>query len=324
MLYPFTFKPIFKEIIWGGTDILPFKGIPADTRKIGESWELSHVKHNYSVVANGKLAGKTIDSLINEHNSELLGTKVIKRFGHTFPLLIKFIDARDNLSVQVHPNDQFAMKHHQSSGKTEMWYIIKATPDATLYNGFSQHVEASEYDRRVEDGSILEVMQKYHVKSGDVFFLPAGRIHAIGPGCLIAEIQQTSNISYRIYDYHRKDANGNERELQTLLAKDAIDYTVHTDYKTLYESIENEATTLVQCPYFTTNILNLSQPVRRDFTSLDSFIIYICTSGKAMLHDNKGNILTIQQGQTILLPANTDSLTLTPERPSILLETYID
>ncbi|MDR2917618.1 MAG: class I mannose-6-phosphate isomerase [Tannerella sp.] len=323
MLYPFTFKPIFKEIIWGGTDILPYKGYPADSRKIGESWELSQVEQNFSVVANGHLAGKTIDELIREYGTKLLGTKVVNQFGNRFPLLIKFIDARDNLSIQVHPNDKLAKERHNSFGKTEMWYVVKAAPDAILYSGFSEQIDADEYVRRVENNSIMDVLKKYNVKAGDVFFLPAGRVHAIGSGCFIAEIQQTSNITYRIYDYNRKDADGNERELHTELAKDAIDYTLYPDYKTHYTSVENEATKLVQCPYFTTNLLKLNETKIRDFSSLDSFVVYICMEGKAILKDNKGNMLPVQQGQTVLIPADMDHISIEPEHNAKFLETYI-
>ena len=320
----FTFNPIFKEIIWGGKDILPYKGYPEDARKIGESWELSRVEQNFSVVSNGAQSGKTIDGLIGEFGNRLLGAKVIQQYGRTFPLLIKFIDARDNLSVQVHPNDRLARMRHQPFGKTEMWYVVKATPDAVLYSGFSQQMDADGYVRRMEDGNIMDVLQKYSVKPGDVFFLPAGRVHAIGAGCFIAEIQQTSNITYRIYDYNRLDSNGKVRELHTGLAKEAIDFTVHPDYKTSYTPIENEATALVQCPYFTTSLLHLNQPKVRDFSSLDSFIIYICIEGKARLNDNKGNTLQVQQGQTILLPADTEYLTIDPGQSVKFLETYIE
>lgn len=319
----YTFKPIFKEIIWGGTDILPYKGYPADTRRIGESWELSHVEQHFSVLANGALAGHTIDALIDESGEHLLGTKAIRHYGRIFPLLIKFIDARDNLSVQVHPNDYLAKARHQSFGKTEMWYVVKATPDAVLYSGFSQQIDADEYVRRMDDQNIMEVLQKHHVKAGDVFFLPAGRVHAIGAGCFIAEIQQTSNITYRIFDYNRKDEYGHARELHTELAKDAIDYTVSQHYATTYTPVENEPTTLVQCPYFTTNLLQLNQTVKRDFSALDSFIIYICIGGQAILTDNRQHTCTVRQGQTVLIPADTASLSIAPEPSVQLLETYL-
>lgn len=324
MLYPLTFKPIFKEIIWGGTDILPYKGRSSDLRKIGESWELSHVEQNFSIVDNGRLKGETIDGLIKEYGAQLLGTKVFQQSGSTFPLLIKFIDARDNLSIQVHPDDNLAGKRHNSLGKTEMWYVVKAAPDAVLYSGFSQQIDADEYVRRVENNSITDVLKSYHVRQGDVFFLPAGRVHAIGSGCFIAEIQQTSNITYRIYDYNRRDAKGNERELHTELAKDAIDYTLYPDYKTPYTPLENEAVELVKCNYFTTNLLKINKTKQRDYATLDSFVVYICMKGKAVIKDNNKNELPVRQGQTVLIPADTQNITIETEQDTEFLETYID
>jgi mannose-6-phosphate isomerase len=323
-LYPFIFEPILKEIIWGGTDILPYKGLPSDTAKIGESWELSHVDGNFSVVANGNLRGKTIDDLIGEYGAQLLGAKVLQQSGNTFPLLVKFIDARDNLSIQVHPDDELAGKRHHSLGKTEMWYVVNATPDATLYSGFSQQIDAGEYVRRVANNRIMDVLRRYRVKPGDVFFLPAGRVHAIGSGCFIAEIQQTSNITYRIYDYNRTDAGGNTRELHTQLAQDAIDYTLLPDYRTPYTPCENEAIELVRCKYFTTNLLKINKMKSRDYSSFDSFVIYICTKGEAIVHDNRDNALHVRQGQTVLIPADTKATVIETGQDCEFLETYID
>ena len=322
-MYPFIFKPILKEIIWGGTAIRPFKGLAPSEEKTGECWELSHVKGNYSVVANGALTGKTIDDLIGTFGSKLLGEKVIRRFGATFPVLIKFIDAHENLSIQVHPNDELAQARHHSFGKTEMWYVVKAAPSAALYSGFARQIDAEEYVRRIANDSIMEVLQRYEVKEGDVFFLPAGRIHAICAGCFIAEIQQTSDITYRIYDYNRKDTNGNSRELHTGLAKDAIDYTVCPDYRTAYTPLPDRVVPLVQCTYFTTNLLDLDIPKERDYAAMDSFVVYVCMGGKATLRDNDNNELIIHQGQTVLIPAETQRITITPEPQTKLLETYI-
>jgi len=324
MLYPLTFHPIFKETIWGGADILPYKGFPEDARKIGESWELSHVEQNYSVVANGDLAGKTIQELIQEYGSKLLGVNVFQKYGQTFPLLIKFIDAHDKLSIQVHPNDALAMARHQSSGKTEMWYVIKAAPGAVLYSGFSQPMDADEYVRRVENNTLMDVLNKFDVRAGEVLFLPAGRVHAIGAGCFIAEIQQTSDITYRIYDYNRKDADGNERELHTEWAKDAIDYAIRPNYILRHCPNGNKTMPLVRSLCFTTNLLELNRVKQRKFASLDSFVIYVCTEGKAILKDNKGNALAVQQGQTILIPADTEKITIEPKPEATLLETYLE
>lgn len=323
MLYPFTFKPILKKVIWGGSDICPFKEISPVENGVGESWELSHVEGNYSIVANGELAGKSLDDLIRQYGAQLMGQEVINRFGTTFPLLIKFIDARDNLSIQVHPDDELAKARHNSFGKTEMWYVIKATKDASLYSGFSKQIDADEYVKRVQDNTIMDVLQRYNVNEGDVFFLPAGRVHAIGAGCFIAEIQQTSNITYRIYDYNRKDANGNTRELHTELAKDAIDYTLYPDYRTHYKAHTNATIELANCKYFTTNLMDVDATMTRDFKDLDSFVVYICMEGKASLKDDKGNEIFVHQGQTVLMPADTKGVTISPAPKAKFMETYI-
>jgi mannose-6-phosphate isomerase len=324
MLYPITFKPILKRIVWGGADICPFKGITPAQDSIGESWELSHVEGNYSIVDNGELKGRNIDELLHTYGEQIVGGKVMERFGNTFPLLIKFIDARDNLSIQVHPNDDLAKKRHHSFGKTEMWYVVKAAGNAALYSGFSQQIDAEEYVKRVKDNTIMDVLQRYNVQAGDVFFLPAGRVHAIGCGCFIAEIQQTSNITYRIYDYDRKDINGNRRELHTELAKDAIDYTCSDDYRMHYEHRKDAVIPLANCPYFTTHLLDLKTGMTRNFTSLDSFVVYICMDGQVSLRDDKGNDLTLHRGQTALIPADTKWISLTPAPTVKLMEAYID
>jgi mannose-6-phosphate isomerase len=318
MLYPFIFKPILKDVLWGGFDIRPFKGMTPNRETIGESWEISHVDDHYSIVANGALKGKSLDELMRTYGPQLTGGKTTGRF----PLLVKFIDAYENLSIQVHPGDELAQKRHHSLGKTEMWYVIKATGDASLYSGFSRPIDAAEYIRRMEENSIMEVLQRYEVKEGDVFFLPAGRVHAIGAGCLMAEIQQTSDITYRIYDFDRKDAHGNSRELHTGLAKDAIDYRYSPDYRTHYSPQKNTPVSLISCPYFTTNLLDLEAAAVRDFSTLDSFVIYICIAGEASIGDNKGNELFVHQGQTVLIPADTQQITISPSPEAKFMETY--
>lgn len=323
MLYPLTFKPILKSVIWGGSQICPFKGITLTEEGVGESWELSHVDDNFSVVAEGELANKSLDELIKEYGKELVGGKVMERFGSRFPLLIKFIDARDNLSIQVHPDDELAKVRHNSFGKTEMWYVIKADKGASLYSGFSQQIDKEEYVKRVENNTIMDVLKKYDVSEGDVFFLPAGRVHAIGAGCFIAEIQQTSNITYRIYDYNRKDKNGNTRELHTELAKDAIDYTLYPDYRTHYKAHTNATVNLADCKYFTTNLIELDTVMVRDFEELDSFVVYICMEGSATLRDSNGYEIRIHQGQTALIPANNKTVAIIPAPKAKFLEAYI-
>lgn len=326
-MYPFIFNPILKTIIWGGKDICPFKSIQPTQEGVGESWELSHLEDNHSIVANGTMEGTSIDELISTYGAELLGNSVMQRFGSKFPLLIKFIDAKENLSIQVHPNDALAQKRHNSFGKTEMWYVINASPEAMLYMGFSQPITPETYMRHIENKTIMDTLQQYRVKEGDVFFLPAGQVHAIGGGCFIVEIQQTSNITYRIYDYDRQDTNGSRRELHTELAKDAIDYTVQSDYQTHYTPQENVPVPLAKCDYFTTNLLELSDnstPLHIDLCERDSFIIYICMKGSATLQDDKGYELPLRQGQTVLIPANTKHVSILPkEGGATLLETFV-
>lgn len=322
-LYPLKFKTILKSIIWGGDEICEFKNIEPKQDGIGESWEISGVVGNVSVVANGELQNQTLESLIVNYKEQLVGSKNYETFGSTFPLLIKFIDARDNLSIQVHPDDVLGKLRHNSFGKTEMWYVINAAPGAFLYSGFEKQLTPESYVKSIEDNTFVDSLSKHDVQKGDVFFLPAGRVHAIGAGTFIAEIQQTSNITYRIYDYNRKDANGNGRELHTDLAKDAIDYKLYDNYRTAYERKENQPVLLESCKYFTTNLLELTKDVTRDYSAIDSFIIYICMGGACHIRDNKGNDLYIKKGESILIPADTDNVAISPDGNVLLLETYV-
>ncbi len=322
-MYPLIFEPILKPIIWGGNQICIFKDIHPRQQGIGESWEISDVQDNVSVVANGELKGKSLDDLIRNYGEKLLGKKVLERFGTTFPLLIKFIDAREALSIQVHPDDTLAKKRHDSFGKTEMWYLIDCTPGAFLYSGFSKQLDAAGYIKSLDNDTFTNYLDKHEVKPGDVFFLPAGRVHAIGAGCFIAEIQQTSNITYRIYDYNRKDTQGNPRELHTELAKDAIDYTVHQYHKLNYVQKKNETQNLVACPYFVTNLIDTNYREVRNLAGRDSFTAYICMEGQLTLTDNNDFTMNIRQGETVLIPAECTEVTLTPEKNCKLLETYI-
>ncbi len=323
-MYPLKFNTIFKSVVWGGEKIAPFKGVETDQHNIGESWELSGVKGNESVVAEGELAGKTVAELAAEYKGELLGQKVYEKTGTEFPLLVKFIDARDDLSIQVHPDDKLAAERHNGSkGKTEMWYVVQADEKAHLMSGLTKNITPEEYASKVDDNTVTEVLHDYNVKAGDVFFLPAGRIHSIGSGCFIAEIQQTSDITYRIYDFGRKGLDGKPRELHTELSKAAIDYTVLPDYKTAYTEKQNEENEIVSCEYFTTSLYDLDKPVTKEVKSLDSFLIVICTEGKGSLTDSEGNTVSLRQGETVLVPACTGSVTFTPEGKLKLLTSYI-
>ena len=323
-MYPLKFEDIFKTVVWGGEKIAPFKGVQTEQHNIGESWELSGVKGNESVVANGPLAGHTITELACEYKEVLLGKKVYEATGTEFPLLIKFIDARDDLSVQVHPDDTLAgARHNGSKGKTEMWYVVQADEGAHLMAGLSRQTTPQEYESKVNDNTVTEILKDYKVREGDTFFIPAGRVHSIGKGCFIAEIQQTSDITYRIYDFGRLGLDGKPRELHTELAKDAIDYTVLDDYRTHYPQVTDSENTLVSCKYFTTSLFDLSQSVTKDIASLDSFLIAICIDGQGTISDGHGNTIQIRKGETILLPADSLSATFTPDGSMKLLACHL-
>ncbi len=313
------FRPILNSMIWGGEKIIPFKGLESDQKMVGESWELSGVEGSESVVANGELKGSTITELLKSSGRELIGEKNYARFGNEFPLLIKFIDAKGDLSIQVHPNDELAAKRHNSKGKTEMWYVVDADKGAKLRSGFARQVSAAEYVNSVDNDTVTDILKEYDVHAGDLFFLPAGRIHSIGAGCFIAEIQQTSNITYRIYDFNRTDSEGHPRELHTQQAVDAIDYSVETDYRTHYDrEAQNQDLELISCPYFTTSILNLTDHIVVDYSALDSFVIYICVEGEAVVNGEK-----VKCGETMLLPATVQSAEIETAGCK-LLTTYIE
>ena len=334
MLYPLKFKPILKTIVWGGEKIAPFKKIETSQHNIGESWELSGVPGNESVVANGQLEGRTITSLCEEFKGELLGRHVWENTGAQFPLLIKFIDAQGDLSIQVHPNDDLAaVRHNGSKGKTEMWYVVGADSGAHLLAGLTKEIDPSVYEEMVGNNTITDVLARHDVKPGDVFFLPAGRIHAICSGCFIAEIQQTSDITYRIYDYGRMGLDGKPRELHTALAKDAIDYKVYPEYRTPYAEKKNEENEVVSCKYFTTSVYDLDAPVGKNLEDLDSFLVVMCVEGEGTITDtevlgggpSKGHVVDIHQGETVLVPASSKGVVFTPEKGTTmkLITSYI-
>src|ERR1700742_4057963 len=288
-LYPLKFKTIYKDKIWGGQKIKTylhkdFGNLP----NCGETWEISGVKTDVSVVADGPLKGERLDQLLEQYQGGLVGEKVYAHFGNIFPLLVKFIDANDDLSIQVHPNDELAKKRHNSFGKTEMWYVIEADKGSTLITGFNQPVTEQIYLDKFNSGHLMDILNREDVTAGDVFFLPAGRVHTIGKGLLIAEIQQTSDITYRIYDFDRVDDKGNKRELHTEEAVDAIDYNFYPEYKTKYQPEKDKTVHLVSCPYFTTNVLDATKDAEKDYSNLDSFVIYVCLEGELVVKYNGG------------------------------------
>jgi len=323
MLYPLKFHPIFKDKIWGGEKIRSIlKKDFAPLENCGESWEVSGYQNNESIVKNGSLAGLNLNEMVDTYKDRLLGNRVIKKFNGNFPLLIKFIEANDDLSIQVHPDDELAQRRHQSFGKTEMWYIVQADENATLYTGFNRKMDKDTYLKNFNEGTLLDILNIEKVVADDVFFIPPGRIHTIGKGILLTEIQQSSDLTYRIYDFDRKDQLGNKRELHLDNALDAMDYNFYKEYKTLYEDKTDIPFEIVKSRYFTTNKLLLQSELERNITDLDSFVIYICLEGNgAIRYGNEKTSITM--GDVALIPAELGQFNLVPENYLKLLETYI-
>ena len=306
-LKPFKFEPYLKSVLWGGEKIAKYKGIVTDQHNIGESWEISGVDGHESVVAEGDDKGLNLRQIIEKYKGDLVGNAVYAKYGDTFPLLVKIIDAKGDLSVQVHPDDTLAKARHNSYGKTEMWYIIDAEEGAPIYAGLSKQITPEEYEKLVAENAIMDVIARHDSHAGDLFFLPAGRIHAIGAGNLLAEIQQTSDITYRVYDFDRRDANGNPRELHPEQAKDAIDYTVYPEYKSEYDRNGKSATPLVKCQYFDVK-REIIDGVSTIDASSDSFMIIMCLDGEATITDNLGGVTHVKKGESILVPAVITSM----------------
>jgi mannose-6-phosphate isomerase len=324
ILYPLKFKPIVKDKIWGGAKLKTVLGKDA-SEKAGESWEISGVEGDISVAENGFLAGNSLEELVEVYMGDLVGDQIYKKFGVEFPLLIKFIDANDYLSVQVHPDDVLARERHNSYGKTEMWYIVEAEKGGDrgkLIAGFNRELDRKQYMDHLKGGSLKQILNYEDVDSGDIYFMPAGRIHAIGAGVLLAEIQQTSDVTYRIYDWDRKDDAGKERDLHTDLALDAINFSHQSNYRTDYRSEANSTVTAVDCPFFTTGVIRLDQPVDKDYNLIDSFVIYMCMEGSAGIA-YPGGVEPIKKGETVLIPAEIKNLAILPNEATTLLEVFI-
>ena len=318
---PFKFNPLLKQTIWGGDKIIPFKNLHQRIENVGESWEISGVRDNETIVIDGEYAGRSLNDVLQELKGKLVGEDNYKRFGNEFPLLIKFIDARQDLSIQVHPTDEIAKQQGKDRGKTEMWYLMDSDPDAKLRSGLKMAITPQQYKEMVENDTILDSIAEYEVKEGDCFFLPAGRIHSIGKGCFLAEIQQTSDVTYRIYDFKRKDKDGNYRELHTKEAAESINFSVENDYRTEYTPRKNQGVSLVHCPYFNTAVYDLDEPMTLDYSELDSFVVLIGLKGEGSFVDNEGTETRFNAGETILLPATTQTIKI--EGTIKFLETYV-
>lgn len=328
-LYPLLFENNFHQTVWGGKRIKPLKGIEADDEPVGESWEVSAVPGAESIVANGPLKGLTLAQITSHFGEQLIGHTAFRMYEGRFPLLVKFIDAEQDLSIQVHPDDEMATRLHGKLGKTEMWYIIDAAPGAKLYAGFKSRISPYEYQKRIEDGSICDVLQEHYVHPGDVFFIPAGRVHAICGGVMVAEVQQSSDVTYRIFDYNRMGLDGKPRELHTTLAAEALNYEVLSDYTTHYTPRRDHRVLLTECPWFTAKLLQLTAPYKRKLLRCDTFIIYMCLDGTCTisLRDKDAAVqnVTIEKGNSVLIPASMAHYDLVPRtKETKLLEVFVD
>lgn len=323
MLYPLKFKPIIKQTLWGGKK-LAYKSEDTHVKdSIGESWELSGVQDNVSVVSEGILADNSLEELIEVYMGDLVGDHIYQKFGVEFPLLLKYIDACDTLSIQVHPDDATAKERHNAYGKTEMWYLVDADPDARLLLGFNKDTDKAEYLNKLYNKTLPEILNIEQVKKGDCFFIPAGTVHAIEKGCFIAEIQQTSDITYRIYDYDRRDKNGNARELHTELATDVINFEAQKEHSIHYHKHENHSEELVDCNYFTTSYLKFDKEIEKDYIDIDSFVIYMCLEGHFTIAYDVDKSVQVKKGETILVPACLKNIFLIPQKEAELLEIFI-
>lgn len=319
-LYPIKFRPILKDKIWGGQKLNLLLQKESNLPNVGESWEISDVDGDTSMVINGGLEGQSLKHILSTYKGDLIGEKNYRQFGNKFPLLIKFIDAKEDLSIQLHPNDELAAKRHNSFGKTEMWYVMQADEDAKLIVGFNQKVTPELYLEHLHNKTLTKILNFDTVKSGDTYFIEVGRVHAIGAGVMLAEIQQTSDITYRVYDWDRKDDQGNERDLHNDLALDAIGFEMADDFRVDYGTEKNNTNTMVSCPYFTTNYLKIDQTIQKSNT-YDSFIIYMCVEGEARIKASN-YMEVVKKGETILIPAAIKSYEIDSTNAT-LLEVYV-
>jgi mannose-6-phosphate isomerase len=321
-LYPLRFYPIYKQLIWGGEKLRELYGKTDAPEKTGESWEISQVEDNISVVSDGFLKGKSLEEIIETYKGELVGQRIFERFGTRFPLLTKFIHSNDDLSIQVHPGDEYAEKHHGENGKTEMWYILDSEKDAQLIVGFNQDLDRGIFKDKLNSGHLKDVLNFEKVSEGDVIFLPEGRIHALGPGIILAEIQQTSDMTYRIYDWDRLGQDGKPRELHIEHAMNVLDYKAHKTYKTSYQGLMNTPVNLVACPFFSTQLIHLDRRLDLDYRTLDAFVIFMCLDGDLAISHGTGKLTRLVKGDTLLIPASLKELAIIPAAESKLLEIY--
>ena len=324
MIYPLKFMPLYKNVIWGGNRLKEYGFNYDPLPNCGEAWMLSSVEGHESVIANGFLAENTLNEAIEIYMGELVGDKVFARYGTEFPLLIKMIDAAKDLSIQVHPDDELAQRRGMPQGKTEMWYVVETEPGSRLVSGFRRDTDPEEYTAALKSGHLMDLLHSEEPEPGDVYFIPAGRVHALGKGLMVAEIQQTSDCTYRIYDYDRVDSNGKKRQLHTAEAMEAIDFSgIEGHAHTHYHAHLNETTTVAACPYFITRIIPFDTPIRKNLEDLDTFVIYMCVEGMTAIKA-MDTIVPLHVGECVLVPAAADSVELFCVGEAKLLEVTID
>lgn len=317
------FEPYNKPVLWGGNRILELKGELPHSEPIGESWEISGLQGNETSVAEGEYKGVSINRLLEMRGEELLGKRLYRRYGNEFPLLVKWLDAEKDLSIQVHPDNRMAAERHGCCGKTELWYVLESMPDAYIYSGLTSSISPQQLQEHIANNTLVDVLAKFYPRRGDLFYIPAGRIHSLGAGNLVLEIQQTSDITYRVYDYNRTDLNGNKRMLHVEDAMAATDFRVHEDYLHHVEPLDNREKVLKECPYFTATLISLTTTMRLPIARYDSFRILVATRGKGVVTDDAGNSMPISQGYTLLVPASAKWVDIEPEGELEVVTAYI-
>lgn len=319
MLYPIKFKPIYKPKVWGGEKIKNLKSVKKTPDNCGESWEISALQGDLSVVANGFLKDNTIEEIIEVYMGEIVGDEIFDNFGYEFPLLIKIIEAKENLSIQVHPNDELAAERHNARGKSEVWYVLESEKGAKLISGFCKNTNSNEFFDAIEKEDFENLLNIVETKAGEVYYIPAGRVHSLGEGNLILEVQQTSDVTYRVYDYNRKD-----RELHLDLAKDVIDYSKTENLKINFSKKADNQNKIISNQFFTLNYIPIMNEIQKNYYNLDSFVVYFCVNGKVQIKTPSNKTETLSKGETILIPAAIKDVNIIPEIYSEIIEIYIE
>ena len=329
-LYPFKFRAQLFHKIWGGHTIEQwYNYVPADYENVGEAWVMSDVEKYPTEVCNGAHAGDSLQDLLEVYMDELVGEKVYDVFGNHFPLLLKFIDATDDLSIQVHPDDEYALENEHSLGKTEMWYVLPSKGESAIYLGWNQQMNVSLIHAAIADGSLADYLREYKVHEGDVAYIPSGTVHAMRRNTIVAEIQENSDITYRLYDYNRVGNDGKKRPLKLDKALKVMDFNPDNEatFASTMPRIDG-VVNLKQTPYFTANLLSPTKPIQRDYAPLDSFVAYMCVEGQASITaldcETEDKSVALKMGEAVLIPATLNDILIEPQGMCKLIEVYVE